>query len=166
MPWSPASPPPHPRERPGELCRPGHDLPADTISLRTAVSPHRLSENRPDFFESYGSSWRSVTESNSRPSPYRGTRNISYPGVVADGGGVRRAADRIGAAGSGCGRRRKSALSCSIAFWTAGTNADLRLSTNHPAERQVPRQRLRTSHAAEQLAALLRSLTGRWMRFT
>jgi hypothetical protein len=38
--------------------------------LRAAVSPHRPSKPGPDFFESYGSSWSPVTESNRRPSPY------------------------------------------------------------------------------------------------
>ena len=38
--------------------------------LRAAVSPHRLSEPCPDFFEFYRSSWSPVTESNRRPSPY------------------------------------------------------------------------------------------------
>ena len=39
-------------------------------ALRAAVSPHRHSEPRPDFFESCRSSWSPVTESNRRPSPY------------------------------------------------------------------------------------------------
>ena len=38
--------------------------------LRAAVSPHRPSEPRPDFFESCPSTWNPVTESNRRPSPY------------------------------------------------------------------------------------------------
>ena len=38
--------------------------------LRAAVSPHRTSEPRPDFFELWRSSWSPVTESNRRPSPY------------------------------------------------------------------------------------------------
>ena len=40
--------------------------------LRAAVSPHRPSEPRPDFFDSWPSSWSPVTESNRRPSPYHG----------------------------------------------------------------------------------------------
>ena len=40
--------------------------------LRAAISPHRASEPRPDFFESWRSSWSPVTESNRRPSPYHG----------------------------------------------------------------------------------------------
>jgi hypothetical protein len=42
--------------------------------LRAAVSPHRPSEPCPDFFESYGSSWSPVTESNRRPPPYHACR--------------------------------------------------------------------------------------------
>ena len=45
---------------------------AASSPLRAAVSPHRLSETRPDFFELLGSSWSPVTESNRRPSPYHG----------------------------------------------------------------------------------------------
>lgn len=58
----------------------------------------------------------------------------------------------------GCPRDASNGLSSGIP--TPWTVAD------HPAERQVLRPRSRTLHAAEQLAALLRSLTGRWMRFT
>ena len=42
--------------------------------LPTAVSPHRPSGGCPDFFESYGSSWSPVTESNCRLSPYHAGR--------------------------------------------------------------------------------------------
>ena len=42
--------------------------------LPAAVSPHRPSGACPDFFESYGSSWSPVTESNRRPSPYHAYR--------------------------------------------------------------------------------------------
>ena len=42
--------------------------------LPAAVSPHRPSGACPDFFESYGSSWSPVTESNRRPSPYHACR--------------------------------------------------------------------------------------------
>jgi hypothetical protein len=47
---------------------------ADSSPLRAAVSPHRPSEPRLDFFESWRSSWSPVTESNRRPSPYHACR--------------------------------------------------------------------------------------------
>jgi hypothetical protein len=42
------------------------------VHPRAAVSPHRPSEPRPNFFELYRSNWSPVTESNRRPSPYHG----------------------------------------------------------------------------------------------
>jgi hypothetical protein len=45
---------------------------AASFPLRAAVSPHRPPEPGQDFFESWRSSWSSVTESNRRSSPYHG----------------------------------------------------------------------------------------------
>ena len=50
--------------------------------LRAAVSPHRLSEPCPDFFESWRSSWSPVTESNRRSSPYHGHLIIRQPATT------------------------------------------------------------------------------------
>ena len=52
--------------------------------LPPAVSPHRPSGTCPDFFESYRSSWSSVTESNRRPSPYHGQSASLRPATTRD----------------------------------------------------------------------------------
>jgi hypothetical protein len=45
-----------------------------SLPMMAAISPHRPSEPRPDFFESCHFTWSPVTESNRRPSPYHACR--------------------------------------------------------------------------------------------